>query len=103
MTTFDERETAFENKYAHDAEGRFRMEARANRKLAIWAAGKLDKPAADLDAYIKEVIRADMQEPGAEDVIAKVAADLGAAVSMATVREKYAVFLSEARGELAES
>lgn len=103
MTTFDERESAFENKYAHDAEAQFRMEARANKKLAIWAADKLGKSADELDGYIKDVMRADMKEAGFEDVLAKVSGDLGDSVSLTQLREVYTGFLSEAKAELAES
>jgi len=100
MTTFDEREAAFESKFVHDAETQFRLEARANKKIALWAADIMGKSAADALAYVAEVIRADMQESGAEDVIAKVGADLGARSTAAAIREKYAAFLVEAQQEM---
>ncbi|WP_460273422.1 DUF1476 domain-containing protein [Celeribacter sp. ULVN23_4] len=103
MTTFDEREAAFERKYAHDAELQFRLEARADRKLAKWAAGTLGKSGDEIETYTADVIRADLKERGPEDVIAKVAEDLGAASSVSAVREKYAEFFAEAKAELAES
>jgi Uncharacterized conserved protein len=103
MTTFDEREAAFESKYAHDAELQFRLEARANRKLAQWAAEQLGKSASELDSYTAEVIRADLKEAGPEDVIAKVAADLDPVATAMTIREKYAAFLAEAKAELTAS
>ncbi|TNE64968.1 DUF1476 domain-containing protein [Celeribacter ethanolicus] len=103
MTTFDEREAAFESKYAHDTELQFRLEARADRKLAQWAAEKLGKSASEIDSYTAEVIRADLKESGPEDVIAKVTADLGASATAMDVREKYADFLAEAKAELTAS
>lgn len=103
MTTFDEREAAFESKYAHDSATQFRIESRANKKLAIWAAEKLGKTPAELDDYIKDVIRADMKEAGYEDVLTKVAEDLGAAVNMQQLREVYSGFLSAAKSEMTES
>lgn len=102
MTTFDEREAAFEKKFAHDAEMQFKAEARADRKIAAWAGEKLGKSAAEIDAYAKEVIRADMEEAGAEDVVAKLAADLGDASNADEIRATYAQFLSESKAELAE-
>ncbi|MBW6417677.1 DUF1476 domain-containing protein [Celeribacter sp. PS-C1] len=102
MTTFDEREAAFESKYAHDSAAQFRAESRANKKLAVWAAEKLGKSSADLDEYIKEVIRADMKEAGFEDVLTKVAEDLGGTADMQELRTLYTGFLSEAKAELAE-
>ena len=102
MTTFDEREAAFESKYAHDSAAQFRAESRANKKLAIWAAEKLGKTPAELDDYIKDVIRADMKEAGFEDVLTKVAEDLGASVTMQELRTLYTGFLSQAKVELAE-
>ncbi|WP_226550490.1 DUF1476 domain-containing protein [Celeribacter naphthalenivorans] len=102
MTTFDEREAAFESKYAHDSAAQFRAESRANKKLAIWAAEKLGKPSAELDDYIKDVIRADMKEAGFEDVLTKVSEDLGASVTMQELRTLYTGFLSQAKVELAD-
>lgn len=78
MTTFDEREKAFERKFAHDEELRFRSTARRNKLLGLWAAEKLGISGADADAYAKEVIRADFQKPGDEDLVAKLRADFDA-------------------------
>jgi hypothetical protein len=74
-----DRENAFENKYAHDAEVRFRAEARRNKLLGIWAAEKLGKADEAADAYVKEVIKADFQEAGEDDVFRKIRADFDAA------------------------
>lgn len=75
MTTFDDREDKFEKKFAHDAELRFKAEARRNKLLGLWAAGLLGKTGADADAYAREVIKADFEEAGDEDVFRKIRAD----------------------------
>lgn len=79
MTSFDDREDKFEKKFAHDAELRFKAEARRNKLLGLWAAklmGKSDEEAAE---YAKEVIKADFEEAGDEDVFRKVRKDFDAA------------------------
>ncbi|MEQ8700012.1 MAG: DUF1476 domain-containing protein [Bauldia litoralis] len=78
MTTFDKREDAFEAKFAHDAELRFKAEARRNKLLGLWAAEKLGKSGADAEAYAKEVVAADFEEAGDEDVFRKVRQDFDA-------------------------
>ena len=75
MTTFDRREDSFEKKFAHDEELRFRATAKRNKKLAAWAAEKLGKPASESDAYFKEIMKADFEEPGDDDVVRKLVAD----------------------------
>ncbi|MEK1890296.1 MAG: DUF1476 domain-containing protein [Phyllobacterium sp.] len=77
--TMEDRKNAFENKYAHDAEVRFRAEARRNKLLGHWAAEKLGKTGEEADAYVKEVIKADFQEAGDDDVFRKIRADFDAA------------------------
>src|SRR5258708_3929520 len=79
MTTFDKREESFERKFAHDEELKFKAAARRNRLLGQWAAGLLGKSGAAVDAYVKEVIEADMEEAGDEDVFRKVRKDFDAA------------------------
>lgn len=79
MTTFDKREDSFEKKFAHDEELLFRATARRNRRLAVWAAEKLGKPAADADAYFKEIMAADLEEAGDDDVVRKLTADFAKA------------------------
>ncbi|MCQ8184610.1 DUF1476 domain-containing protein [Parvularcula maris] len=76
MTTFDNREQAFENEFAHDQEKRFKVEAKRDRYVGLWAAEKLGKTAGDADEYAKSVIRADLKEPGDNDVFEKLRADL---------------------------
>ncbi|GKY87997.1 DUF1476 domain-containing protein [Sinisalibacter aestuarii] len=100
MTTFDDRENAYENKFAHDAELNFKAEARCNKLLAIWAAEKLGKNEDETKAYITEVIKSDFEEAGHDDVIRKVAGDLGGASSEDEVRAKRAEFIIVAREQV---
>ena len=79
MTTFDDRKDAFEKKFAHDEELRFKATARRNKLLGLWAAQKLGKSGPDAEAYAKSVVLADFQEAGDDDVMRKVQADLEAA------------------------
>ena len=76
MTSLSDREKAFENKYAHDQEMKFKIIARRNKLLGQWAGALLGK--ADIDAYAKEVVVADFEEAGEEDVVRKVEADFAA-------------------------
>ena len=76
MTSFNDREKAFENKYKHDQELQFKVEVRRNKMLGLWAAELLGLSGADAEAYAKEVISSDFDEPGDEDVLRKVLADL---------------------------
>lgn len=91
MTTFDKREEAFEAKFAHDEELTFKATARRNRLLGVWAAEKLGLAEEKAEAYAKEVVRSDFEEPGDDDVLRKVLADLEAAdagVSAGDLRAK---------------
>lgn len=76
MTTFDERERAFENKFAHDQEMAFRVTARRNRLLGAWAAELMKLTPEEADAYSKAVVQAEFEEAGDEDVIRKLYGDL---------------------------
>lgn len=76
MTTFDKREEGFEKQFAHDEELRFKAMARRNKMLGLWAAGVLGKSGADAEAYAKEVVLADFEEAGDNDVLRKVVKDL---------------------------
>ncbi len=78
MTTFDKREEAFEAKFAHDESMRFKATARRNKLLGLWAADLMGLSGADADAYAKEVIKADFEEVGEEDVFRKVRQDFDA-------------------------
>ena len=105
MTTFDDRERAFESMYAHDEEMRFRVIARRNRLLGAWAARLMGLSEAEADAYAKDVIRADFEEAGEEDVIRKLLGDLTAAgieTDEAKIREALAHKEIEARRQVIE-
>jgi len=78
MTTFDKREEGFEKKFAHDEELRFKANARRNKLLGLWAAEKLGLSGAEAEAYAKEVVMADFEEAGDEDVFRKVRKDFDA-------------------------
>jgi hypothetical protein len=78
MSSFDKRGEGFEKKFAHDEELRFKASARRNKLLGLWAAEKLGKTGALAEAYAKEVISADFEEAGDDDVFRKVQADLAA-------------------------
>src|SRR3954468_23525240 len=78
MSTFDKREEGFEKKFAHDEELRFKANARRNRLLGMWAAEKLGLSGEDALAYAKEVVMADFEEAGDDDVFRKVRKDLDA-------------------------
>ncbi len=78
MTTFDKREEGFEKKFAHDEELRFKANARRNKLLGLWAAEKLGLAGADADAYAKEVVIADFEAAGDDDVFQKVRKDFDA-------------------------
>jgi len=78
MTTFDDREQGFEKKFALDEELKFKAESRRNRAVAEWAGAKLGLTGEALDAYVRDVRRADLAEKGDNDVFRKVKADLAA-------------------------
>ena len=100
MTSLKDRENAFENKFAHDAEMQFKAEARRNKLLGLWAAELMGKSSADAEAYAKEVIKSDFEEAGSEDVVRKVSGDLGDLASDDEVRAKLAELLVEAKAQL---
>ena len=79
MTTFDEREKGFEKKFEHDQDLQFKVTARKNKLLGLWAAGLMGKSGADAEAYAKEVVLANFEKPGDNDVIHKLMRDLAAA------------------------
>jgi len=103
MTQFDDRERAFESKFAHDEEMKFRITARRNRLLGQWAAEKMGLTAEETDAYAKAVVQADFEEAGDEDVIRKVLGDLtqaGCDCDEAAVRTALEEKTVEARRQL---
>lgn len=102
MTSFDDREKAFEKKFAHDAEMQFKAEARRNKLLGLWAAGLLGKAGDEALDYAKEVVKADFEEAGDEDVYRKVAGDLGDKADEATIRAQMKALMAEAKAQLME-
>lgn len=100
MSTFNDREHAFESKFAHDAEMQFKAEARRNKLLGLWAAELLGKTDDAALAYAGDVIKSDMAEPGEEDVYRKVAADLAGKADEQTIRTKMAELTTQAKDQL---
>lgn len=101
MTTFDNRERTFENKYAHDAELQFKVNNRRNKLLGLWAAEKLGK--GDTAAYAKEVVMSDFVEAGDDDVLRKVKADFdaaGIATGADEIRAKMDALLADAKQQV---
>ena len=78
MTRFDDRERGFEGKFKHDQELGFKISARRNKLLGLWAAREMKLPAAEHDAYAKSVVMADLEKPGDDDVVDKLLADFKA-------------------------
>ncbi len=100
---FDDRKKAYEEKFAHDEELRFKAEARRNRLLGLWVAELLGLSGAEAEAYAKEVVMADLQEPGSEDVFRKVRADLdakGVDISDHRIRHRMEELLVEAMEQI---
>jgi hypothetical protein len=103
MTQFDDRERAFEAQFARDEEMQFRILARRNRLLGEWAARLMSLSEAETEAYAKDVVRADFEEAGDEDVIRKVLGDLtsaGIECDDARIRETLGLKLVEARRQI---
>lgn len=101
MSTFDDREQAFEAKFAHDEEMQFKAQARCNKMLGLWAAEILGKSGDEAEAYAKTVIVADFEEAGHEDVVRKVTADLGDKSTPDAIRAKMAELLPIAKEQIA--
>jgi hypothetical protein len=103
MTTFDKREEGFEKRFAMDEESRFKALARRNKKLGLWAAEKLGLAGEAAEAYAKEVVVADLEEAGDEDVFRKLRADFdakGVDVSDHQIRRNMDEFLAAAAAEV---
>lgn len=100
MSTFDDREHAFEAKFAHDADMQFRAEARRNKLLGLWAADILGKTGDEAAAYAMEVVKSDFKEAGDEDVFRKVSDDLGGRVDETTIRAKMTELMAVAKSQL---
>ena len=105
MSTFDDRERAFEAKYARDEEMQFRIIARRNRLLGEWAARLMGLNEAESESYAKDVIRADFEEAGEDDVVRKVLGDLtsaGVDADETKIREAMGHKMVEARRQIIE-
>ncbi|MGE0774089.1 MAG: DUF1476 domain-containing protein [Sphingomonadaceae bacterium] len=106
MTTFDDRERAFETKFAHDQDMAFRIIARRNRLIGQWAAELMGLNAAETDAYAKAVVQADFEEAGDDDIIRKLTGDLVSAnvdIDETRIRQAIEDKTVEARRQLLES
>jgi hypothetical protein len=106
MSTFDDRQRAFETKFARDEEMAFRIVARRNRLVGQWAARLMGLTPEETDAYAKAVVQADFEEAGDEDVVRKLVGDLTAAqvdVDEAAVRRALDEQTVEARRQLMQS
>lgn len=100
MSTFDDREHAFEAKFAHDAELLFRAEARRNRLVGIWAGEMLGKKGDAMESYIREVMKADFKHAGDEDVLDKLAEDLDGIASRDEIRQKLDSCMAAAKAQI---
>jgi hypothetical protein len=103
MTTFDEREKTFERKFQHDQELAFKAKARRNKLLGQWAADQLGLTGDAREAYAREVVTADFEKPGDEDIVGKVAGDFarkGIKLDAARVRAELERFMAEAKKQL---
>ncbi len=103
MSTFDERQKGFEKKFEKDQELQFKATARRNKLLGLWAAGLMGMTGDAAEAYAKEVVRADFEEPGEDDVFRKIANDLkkkGIAQSDHQIRRKMEELMAVAREQI---
>ncbi len=103
MTTFDEREKAYEKQFEHDQEMLFKARARKNKLLGLWAAGLMGKTGAAAESYAREIVMADFEKPGPHDVVHTLMHDLAAAgkpTEEHTIRRQGERFLEEAKKQL---
>jgi hypothetical protein len=103
MASFEDREKGFERKFAHDEELKFKATARRNKLLGLWAAEQMGITGDAAQAYAREVIKADLVEPGEEDVFRKIRADFdakGVDQSDHQIRRKMAGTMGEAVGQI---
>lgn len=97
MTTFDDREAAYEAKFVRDAELEFMAQASRNKHVAFWAAALMGMSAEDAVRYAKDIIRIDLEAGGEEAVVSKLQVDLDGVATEDLVRQRMAEFLAEAR------
>lgn len=100
MTSFDDRARAFEAKFAHDEDMKFKAAARRNKLLGLWAADLLGKSDDEAAEYAREVIKSDFEEAGHEDVVRKVVSDLDGRADAEAVRAKMDELLVVAKAQL---
>jgi hypothetical protein len=103
MTSFEDREKGFERKFAHDEELKFKATARRNKLLGMWAAGEMGIAGDAAQAYAREVIKADLEQPGEEDVFRKIRKDFdakGVQQSDHQIRRKMSDLMSEAIAQI---
>jgi hypothetical protein len=103
MTSFDDREKGFERKFVHDEELKFKATARRNRLLGLWAAGEMGITGDAAQAYAREVIKADLEQPGEEDVFRKIRKDFdakGVQLSDHQIRRKMSDLMSQAIAQI---
>ena len=103
MTTFDKREKGFEEKYKHDQELQFKIEVRRGKLLGLWVAEMLGKTGDEAEAYARDVVAADFEEPGDDDIVRKVMADFqeaGSDFSEHRLRKQMEELLVEAKDQV---
>jgi hypothetical protein len=100
MANFNDREKAFENKFAHDAEMQFKADAKRNKLLGLWAAELLGKSSDDATAYALEVVKSNFAEPGQEVVYRKIFDDLEDKADEATIRAKMSSLMDQAKSQI---
>ena len=103
MSTFDKREDSFEKKFVHDSELQFKVAARRNKLLGLWAASLMGLSGDAAQTYAKEVVAADLKEAGDEDVFRKIRGDFdvkGVAQSDHQIRRTMAELLDEAKTQI---
>jgi hypothetical protein len=103
MSSFDERESSFENKFKHDKELEFKATARRNKLLGLWAANLLGIHGAEAETYAKSVVKADMEKPGDQDVVDKILGDFkqrGVDMSEHRLRKQMTELMTAAVGQI---
>merc|ERR1711991_858252 len=103
VSTFDERKDGFENKFAHEQNVTFKIEALRNKLLGAWAAEVKGLEKDKTEEYIREVLKSDFQEAGDEDVFRKLKADLEGLVDEKAIRTKMSECLQSARDRLSNT
>ena len=100
MSNMEDREKAFENQFAHEAELKFKAHARRNKLLGLWAAEKLGKKGEDATAYAKDLVILGLDSAGDEEVVAKLLADFRGAVPDSEIRNQMELLLPVAMKQL---